>query len=141
MEKDGAGATHRIDGEHFVRRTGEVAQLGILLARVDVRGEVKRVLEVTLVEEDERESVCERIESARDAPGRCIVVAHYGDVRRAQLEGETNEARGGASRAQGAERTNLERVEEGVPDGVPARVEEEQPRFTARWKAFEHMGQ
>lgn len=140
MEKHGASVAHRIEGARVVRRAGEVAQLGVFLARVDVGGGIDCALEVAGAEGDELESSRERVESARDAPGCCVVVAHHGDVRGAQLQGETNEARGGASRAQGTESTHLERVEEDVPDGAPARVEEEQPRFTARRKAFEHMG-
>lgn len=117
-----------------------MAQLGVLVARVDVRGGIERAIEVVGAKEDDRESSRERVETARDAPERCPVVANDGDVRGAQLEGETNEARRGASRTQGAKSTNLERVDEHVPDGALARVEEEQPRFTARWKAFEHRG-
>jgi hypothetical protein len=140
VNEDGAGVADRIEGARVVRAAGEVAQFGVLVARVDVRGGVECSLEVAGAEEDERESACERVESARDAPGHRPVVAHHGDVRGEQLEGETNEARGGASRSQGTESTHLERVEEDVPDGAPARVEEEQPRFTARRKAFEHTG-
>lgn len=67
-------------------------------------------------------------------------MADNGDVRGPQLKGEANETRRSTSRAENAERTHLERVEEDVADGASARVEEQQPRLTARRKAFEHRG-
>lgn len=69
MEEHGAGVTYGIEGKRVVWRTGEVAQLGVLVAWVDARGGVERALEVAGCEEDERESACERVEPTRDAPG------------------------------------------------------------------------
>ena len=140
VEKDGAGVTNGVERVGIVRRAGEVSELWELLAQVDVRGGVERALEVTGAEDDERDAARERVEAACESPGYGVVVAHHGDVRRAQLEDEAHEARGGTSRAEGAERAHFVRVEENVPGGTAAGVEEEQPRFTAGRKAFGHTG-